>query len=164
MAPLGDPALNIDMVLLALDPLPSHVSLSYHNLTTLRALLSSLALQRDSLSLGLSNLQRVMTGTSTSLAVFLEASNPSLQMWAGLLEGLEGNMDAIAKVNVASGLVGKGHTRDGSTASVGGVTLAKEKERFLGDYVSREKMFAVRDGCAKVLGNAPLYRIVSALN
>jgi autophagy-related protein 11 len=85
-------------------------------------------------------------------------------MWAGLLEGLEGNMDAIAKVNLASGLVGKGHTRDVSTASVGGVTLAKEKERFLGDYVSREKMLAVRDGCAKVLGNAPLYRMVSSLN
>lgn len=141
----------------ALDPLPSHISLSFHNLTTLRALLSSLALQRDSLSLGLSNLHRVMTGTSTSFAVFLEASNPLLSTWTELLEGLEGNMDAIAKVNVVGGLVSRTHGREGSSISVAAVgSASKEKERFLGDYVSREKMLAVRDGCAKVLGTCLL--------
>lgn len=136
---------------LVLDPLPSHIALSFHHLSTLRALLSSLALQHDSLSLGLSNLHRVMSGTSTSLAVFLEASNPSLETWTGLLQGLERNMDAIAKVKVVAGLAAKSQ---GSTASVSG---AKDKERFLGDYVSREKMLAVRDGCAKVLGEVAFH-------
>lgn len=92
-----------------------------------------------------------MTGTSTSFSVFLEATAPNVDSWTKLLEGWEDAMEAIGKVQVVSGLIGRsgGHARDGSTASSG---LGKEKERFLGDYVSRDKMLAVRDGCAKVLG------------
>lgn len=66
-------------------------------------------------------------------------------------------MDAISRVQVVSGLVGRGggHLRDGSTASSG---LGKDKERYLGDYVSRDKMLAVRDGCSKVLCQSRLIR------
>lgn len=69
-------------------------------------------------------------------------------------------MEAISKVQVVGGLVGRGgagHARDGSTASSG---MGKEKERYLGDYVSRDKMLAVRDGCAKILGESPARRLL----
>lgn len=138
----------------AQDPLPSHIGLSLHNLDTLRALIHSISLQRASLQLALSNLNRVMTGTSTSFSVFLEATTPNIERWTKLLEGWEDAMEAISKVQVVGGLLGRGgagHARDGSTASSG---MGKEKERYLGDYVSRDKMLAVRDGCAKVLGES----------
>jgi autophagy-related protein 11 len=119
-----------------------------HNLETLRALIHSISLQRASLQLALSNLNRVMTGTSASFSVFLEASSPNFTAWTSLLDGWEDSMEAINKVSVVTGLIGRaGHARDGSTSSWTG----KDKERFLGDYVSRDKMLAVRDGCAKVL-------------
>ena len=126
-----------------------------HNLETHRALIHSISLQRASLQLALSNLNRVMTGTSTSFAVFSEVAVPNVDSWTKLLEGWEDAMDAISRVQVVSGLVGRagGHVRDGSTASSG---MGKDKERYLGDYVSRDKMLAVRDGCAKVLGEAGL--------
>ena len=65
-----------------------------------------------------------------------------------MLEGWEGAMGAIGKVAVVGGLITRaaGHSREGSAGSGMG------KERVLGDYVSRDKMVAVRDGCAKVLG------------
>lgn len=92
-----------------------------------------------------------MTGTSTSLSLFLETASPSLEAWTKLLEGWENSMDAVGKVSVVNGLIGRsGHSRDGSIGVSSG--LGKEKERFLGDYVSREKMVAVRDGCANTLG------------
>lgn len=149
------------------DPLTSHLSLSHHNLATLRALISSISLQRDSLALALSNLHRVNTGTASSFALFLEAAEPTLERYEALLAGWEGAMDAVGKVAVVAGLLtrhpqqpsgGAGaslHAREGSNASVAAATAAVgsiEKQRFLGDYVSRDKMLAVRDGCAKVLG------------
>lgn len=134
------------------DPLASHIALSHHNLSSVLALLHSLGFQRASLQLALSNLNRVMTGTSTSLSVFHEAAAPNFVKWEDLLEGWEGAMGAIGKVAVVGGLITRaaGHTREGSAGS--GMGKEKEKERVLGDYVSRDKMVAVRDGCAKVLG------------
>lgn len=73
-------------------------------------------------------------------------------------------MDAVGKVGVVAGLLGRGggggggqgHGREGSLVSQQGTPEVgkekSEKQRFLGDYVSRDKMLAVRDGCAKVLG------------
>lgn len=140
------------------DPLESHVALSAFNLSTLRALIHSISLQCDSLGLALSNLTRVNTGTTTTLSSYRAGASPSLQGWTKLLEGWEANMEAIAKVAVVSGLLGRGvsagstgqHSREGSTASA-----LREKERFLGDYVSPDKMLTVKDGCAKVLSESP---------
>ncbi|GAA5903685.1 hypothetical protein JCM5296_002118 [Sporobolomyces johnsonii] len=159
---LGEPPLNPE------DPLPSHLSLSHHNLTTLRALISSIELQRASLALALSNLHRVNTGTSSSFALFLEAARPNLERYERLLAGWEEAMGAVGRVAVVAGLLmrgggtsasasasasaGAGHAREGSAVSAGG----PEKQRFLGDYVSSEKMLAVRDGCAKVLAELKL--------
>ncbi|GAA5997952.1 uncharacterized protein JCM10292_006930, partial [Rhodotorula paludigena] len=162
---LTEPPLNPE------DPLTSHLSLSQHNLATLRALISSISLQRDSLALALSNLRRVNTGTASSFALFLEAAEPTLERYEALLAGWEGAMDAVGKVAVVAGLLtrhpqqpsgGAGaslHAREGSNASVAAATAAVgavEKLRFLGDYVSRDKMLAVRDGCAKVLADLKL--------
>ncbi|KAL8292575.1 hypothetical protein RQP46_001187 [Phenoliferia psychrophenolica] len=143
---LTEPPLSPD------DPLHSHVALSYHNLEALRALIHSISLQRASLDLALSNLNRVMAGTSTSFTVFRETAAPSIQAWSQLLEGWEASMEAISKVAVVSGLIGRpaGHARDPST---GMSTIGRDRERFLGDYVSRDKMLAVKDGCAKVLAD-----------
>lgn len=150
---LVDPLGEVLTTRAAEDPLPSHISLSQHNLATLHALLSSLSLQRDSLSLALSNLQRVMTGTSTSLAIFLESNSAALEGWEELLQGWEGNMEAITKISVVNGLLSsRVITGVGASLTAGnGAVPVKERERFLGDYVSREKMTTVRDGCAKVL-------------
>lgn len=147
---------NICYVSTAQDPLTSHIALSHHNLSTLRALIHSISLQRASLQLALSNLHRVMTGTSTSFSVFLESATPSYTEWGALLQGWEGAMDAVSRVVVVQGLLGKGHSRDGSTGlGLGsGLGTPKEKERFLGDYVSRDKMLAVKDGCEKVLSES----------
>lgn len=56
-------------------------------------------------------------------------------------------MDAIGKVVVVSGLLTKASGTGGSQLKAGG-----ESKRYLGDYVSRDKMTAVRDGCARLLG------------
>ncbi|GAA5944747.1 hypothetical protein JCM3775_006486 [Rhodotorula graminis] len=160
------------------DPLTSHLSLSHHNLATLRALISSIQLQHASLALALSNLHRVNTGTASSFALFLEGAQPTLERYEALLGGWEAAMDAVGKVGVVAGLLmrgtgaagasvtsagqgpgqGQGHVRDGSSGSAvavrgggGGAAGGEEKQRVLGDYVSRDKMLAVRDGCAKVL-------------
>ena len=79
-----------------------------------------------------------------------------MERYEALLEGWEENMSSIRKVRVVSGLLVRGgsgtgstlagHQREGSTTSRG-----EEKQRYLGDYVSGDKMMAVRDGCAKVL-------------
>ncbi|GAA6027326.1 hypothetical protein JCM8097_002595 [Rhodosporidiobolus ruineniae] len=151
---LTEPPLNPE------DPLPSHLSLSLHNLGTLRALIASIHLQYSSLSLALSNLHRVNTGTQASFELFLESANPAMERYERLLEGWEGAMDAVGKVSVVAGLLvrggqGGGHERDGSMGAGGGGSVV-EKQRFLGDYVSRDKMLAVRDGCAKVLAELKL--------
>ncbi|KAK4697173.1 autophagy-related protein 11, partial [Phenoliferia sp. Uapishka_3] len=51
-------------------------------------------------------------------------------------------------MDVVPGLIARPHGRDGSA---GMSVVGRERERFLGDYVSRDKMMAVKDGCAKVL-------------
>ncbi|GAA5822681.1 hypothetical protein JCM3770_003366, partial [Rhodotorula araucariae] len=150
---LTEPPLNPE------DPLTSHLSLSEHNLTTLRALISSIELQHASLALALSNLHRVNTGTASSFALFLEGAAPTLERYEALLDGWEQAMDAVGKVGVVAGLLVRhsgsasvgGHGREGSTGSVALRGAGEEKQRVLGDYVSRDKMLAVRDGCAKVL-------------
>ncbi|GAA5983219.1 hypothetical protein JCM11641_006854 [Rhodosporidiobolus odoratus] len=165
---LGEPPLEPQ------DPLPSHLSLSHHNLTTLRALISSIHLQHSSLALALSNLHRVNTGTSSSFTLFLDSANPAMERYERLLGGWEGAMDAVGKVAVVAGFLARGgsggtggsgitgHGREGSsvsavgTAGGGGTGAVQEKQRFLGDYVSRDKMLAVRDGCAKVLAELKL--------
>lgn len=90
-----------------------------------------------------------MTGTETAFNLFRESSAPNIKAWTKLLEGWEASMEAISKVSVVSGLIARpgGHAREQSMS-----TMGKERERFLGDYVSRDKMLAVKDGCAKVLG------------
>ncbi|GAA5848045.1 hypothetical protein JCM9279_007426 [Rhodotorula babjevae] len=161
---LTEPPLNPE------DPLTSHLSLSHHNLATLRALISSIQLQHASLALALSNLHRVNTGTSSSFALFLEGAQPTLERYEALLGGWEAAMDAVSKVGVVAGLLTRGtsaagasvtsagqgqvqgHVRDGSSGSaVAARGGGDDKQRVLGDYVSRDKMLAVRDGCAKVL-------------
>lgn len=135
------------------DPLLSHLSLSEHHLATLHALVDSIHLQIASLALALANLRRVNSNTFSSYALFLENAHPSLARYECLLDGWEGAMDAVGKVAVISGLLsrsGAGGTASASTVT--GHAAAQDKQRFLGDYVSREKMLAVRDGCAKVLG------------
>lgn len=150
------------------DPLTSHLSLSHHNLATLRALISSIQLQHASLALALSNLHRVNTGTSSSLALFLEGAQPTLERYEALLGGWEAAMDAVGRVGVVAGLLmrggaggsgsvtsagqGHGHARDASAGSAVALRGGEDRQRVLGDYVSRDKMLAVRDGCAKVLG------------
>lgn len=136
------------------DPLPSHLSLSQHHLFTLQALVTSIHLQIDSLALALANLRRVNSGTFSSFSLFLESAQPTMQRYERLLEGWEGAMDAVSKVAVISGLLTRtagSSAGNASTVGVGGAG-GQEKQRYLGDYVSREKMLAVRDGCAKVLG------------
>ncbi|BGP15965.1 hypothetical protein JCM10213_004780 [Rhodosporidiobolus nylandii] len=152
---LTEPPLNLE------DPLTSHLSLSHHNLATLRALIASIQLQHSSLALALSNLHRVNTGTSSSFSLFLEAAAPQMEKYENLLKGWEGAMDAVGKVGVIAGLLSRGsgrpdqgHGREGSTASM--AQGGQDKQRFLGDYVSRDKMLAVRDGCAKVLADLKL--------
>ncbi|TNY19397.1 hypothetical protein DMC30DRAFT_400574 [Rhodotorula diobovata] len=158
---LTEPPLNPE------DPLTSHLSLSHHNLATLRALISSIQLQHASLALALSNLHRVNTGTSSSLALFLEGAQPTLERYEALLGGWEAAMDAVGRVGVVAGLLmrggaggsgsvtsagqGHGHARDASAGSAVALRGGEDKQRVLGDYVSRDKMLAVRDGCAKVL-------------
>lgn len=165
------------------DPLTSHLSLSLHNLATLRALTSSIRHQRSSLSLALSNLHRVNSGTQSSFDLYLETANPMIERFERLLDQWEDNMDSIKKVRVVNGLLvrntnngnhsvstiqggggggGGQHQRESSTGgggqgsafrgASGPPAAPEEKQRFLGDYVSGEKMMAVRDGCAKVLG------------
>ncbi|GAA6064622.1 hypothetical protein JCM10212_006067 [Sporobolomyces blumeae] len=168
---LHEPPLNPE------DPLSSHLSLSLHNLSTLRALTSSITYQRSSLSSALSNLHRVNTGTLSSFSLYLESAEPSLTRYENLLNGWEANMEAIKRVAIVHGLLvrggsgsssvtatgtaianasgngmglGLGHQREASTAGAASRS-GEEKQRFLGDYVSSEKMAAVRDGCAKVL-------------
>ncbi|GAA5848864.1 hypothetical protein JCM3766R1_003343 [Sporobolomyces carnicolor] len=174
---LNEPPLNPE------DPLTSHLSLSLHNLATLRALTSSIRHQRSSLSLALSNLHRVNSGTQSSFDLYLETANPMIERFERLLDQWEDNMDSIKKVRVVNGLLvrntnngnhsvstiqggggggGGQHQRESSTGgggqgsafrgASGPPAAPEEKQRFLGDYVSGEKMMAVRDGCAKVLG------------
>ncbi|GAA6024052.1 hypothetical protein JCM11491_001613, partial [Sporobolomyces phaffii] len=158
------------------DPLTSHLSLSLHNLATLQALTASIKHQRSSLSLALSNLHRVNQGTATSFRLYLETAAPRLDRYEALLAGWEHNMDSIRKVRVvngllvrssssssssttaASGVVGAGQPPREREASAGQQASANrsagasdEKQRYLGDYVSSDKMMAVRDGCAKIL-------------
>ncbi|KAG0667117.1 oligomeric, coiled-coil, peripheral membrane protein [Rhodotorula mucilaginosa] len=149
---LGEPPLNLE------DPLPSHLSLSQHHLFTLQALVTSIHLQIDSLALALANLRRVNSGTFSSFSLFLESAQPTMQRYERLLEGWEGAMDAVSKVAVISGLLTRtagSSAGNASTVGVGGAG-GQEKQRYLGDYVSREKMLAVRDGCAKVLAELKL--------
>lgn len=146
----------------AQDPLLSHVGLSEHNLVTLHALLTSLVLQRDSLQLALSNLSRVLASTTTKLDDFLENNIAQINHWRGLLDKGAENMDAVSMVGVVSGLISRGSGSTSGTPTIGAVSgvgaslnnVGKERERFLGDYVSRDKMVAVREGCAKVLGES----------
>ena len=74
-------------------------------------------------------------------------------------------MDAVSMVSVVSGLISRGTAASSSGtpnpgavsgvgASLNNNSQVKERERFLGDYVSRDKMIAVREGCAKVLGRS----------
>lgn len=134
----------------AQDPLISHVALSQHNLSSLLAILTSISHQRSSLALALSNLNRLMVGTSNSLTTFFEKTEPNLSKWTTLLEGVEGSMGAIGKVAIASELLMKpGHTREASMASTTGGEAVKE--RTLGNFVNRDKMMAIMDGCAKTL-------------
>lgn len=134
------------------DPLPSHLSLSQHHLFTLQALVTSIHLQIDSLALALANLRRVNSGTLSSFSLFLESAQPTMQRYERLLEGWEGAMDAVSKVAVISGLLTRTAGSSAGNSSTVGVGGGQDKQRYLGDYVSREKMLAVRDGCAKVLG------------
>ncbi|BGP31874.1 oligomeric, coiled-coil, peripheral membrane protein [Rhodotorula toruloides] len=152
-AVLTEPPLNPE------DPLHSHLSLSLHNLQTLHALISAIQLQHASLALALSNLHRVNTGTASSFSLFLESAQPTMERYEALLTGWEESMDAVGKVAIVAGLLmrhassgSSGHAREGSTSSV----PQPEKQRYLGDYVSRDKMLAVRDGCAKVLAELKL--------
>ncbi|PRQ76033.1 hypothetical protein AAT19DRAFT_13055 [Rhodotorula toruloides] len=152
-AVLTEPPLNPE------DPLHSHLSLSLHNLQTLHALISAIQLQHASLALALSNLHRVNTGTASSFSLFLESAQPAMERYEALLTGWEESMDAVGKVAIVAGLLmrhassgSSGHAREGSTSSV----PQPEKQRYLGDYVSRDKMLAVRDGCAKVLAELKL--------
>ncbi|GAA5870633.1 hypothetical protein JCM3774_001708 [Rhodotorula dairenensis] len=147
---LGEPPLNPE------DPLPSHLSLSQHNLFTLHALVTSIHLQIDSLTLALANLRRVNSGTTCSFSLFLESAQPALQKYERLLAGWEGAMDAVGKVAVISGLLTRTAGATAGNASTVGVGGGQDKQRYLGDYVSREKMLAVRDGCAKVLAELKL--------
>ncbi|GAA5928432.1 uncharacterized protein JCM15063_003877 [Sporobolomyces koalae] len=159
---LNEPPLNPE------DPLTSHLSLSLHNLSTLQALISSITNQRASLSLALANLHRVNTGTCTSFRLYQETATPQLDQYEQLLQGWEHNMDSIKRVRVVNGLLVRGgssatsqrwndasnHQRESSSTGQPGSAVRsgpEEKQRFLGDYVSTEKMVAVRDGCAKVL-------------
>lgn len=134
--------------------MPSHESLSQHNLFTLHALVTSIHLQIDSLALALANLRRVNSGTSSSFTLFLESAQPALQKYERLLAGWEGAMDAVGKVAVISGLLTRTTSATVGNASTVGGAGGQDKQRYLGDYVSREKMLAVRDGCAKVLGES----------
>ncbi|SCV71224.1 BQ2448_2812 [Microbotryum intermedium] len=128
------------------DPLHSHIGLSLHHLDSVHSLIHSIALQHSSLHLALSNLHRVNTGTHASLQVYLDSTQPNLQTWQGLLEGWEDSMIAIGKVGVASALLGK------RASGMGGSSVnSQAQERFLGDYVSRDKMGAVKEGCKRVL-------------
>ncbi|BGP24458.1 autophagy-related protein 11 [Rhodotorula toruloides] len=152
-AVLTEPPLNPE------DPLHSHRSLSLHNLQTLHALISAIQLQHASLALALSNLYRVNTGTASSFSLFLESAQPTMERYEALLTGWEESMDAVGKVAIVAGLLMRhassgsfGHAREGSTSSV----PQPEKQRYLGDYVSTDKMLAVRDGCAKVLAELKL--------
>ncbi|BGO93942.1 hypothetical protein NBRC10512_007011 [Rhodotorula toruloides] len=152
-AVLTEPPLNPE------DPLHSHLSLSLHNLQTLHALISAIQLQHASLALALSNLHRVNTGTASSFSLFLESAQPTMQRYENLLTGWEESMDAVGKVAIVARLLMRHassgnsvHAREGSTSSV----PQPEKQRYLGDYVSRDKMLAVRDGCAKVLAELKL--------
>lgn len=142
----------------AQDPLPSHLSLSQHNLATLHALVDSIHLQIASLALALANLRRVNTNTVNSFVQFFDSAQPSLERYERLLGGWEGAMEAVGKVAVISGLLTRSGAGAGTAASsVGGAPTPHDKQRYLGDYVSREKMLAVRDGCAKVLGARALF-------
>ena len=58
-------------------------------------------------------------------------------------------MGAVGKVIVVAGLMGRG-----GNAAASASVMGAQKERVLGDYVSRDKMVAVRDGCAKVFGTS----------
>ncbi|KDE06625.1 hypothetical protein MVLG_03120 [Microbotryum lychnidis-dioicae p1A1 Lamole] len=128
------------------DPLHSHIGLSLHHLDSVHSLIHSIALQHSSLHLALSNLHRVNTGTHASLQVYLDSTQPNLQTWQGLLESWEDSMIAIGKVGVVSALLGKrGSGMGGSSVN------STAQERYLGDYVSRDKMGAVKEGCKRVL-------------
>ncbi|KAM0750493.1 hypothetical protein T439DRAFT_326457 [Meredithblackwellia eburnea MCA 4105] len=134
------------------EPVESHVQLSHHNLGTIYATIEAISLQRASLDLALSNLHRVNADNQGSVDHFQKESKEKIEGFSKLLQGWESAMEAIAKVPVIAGLTAKGHSRDGSAAA-GMSGLGKERERYLGDYVSRDKMLAVKDGCAKVLAD-----------
>ncbi|SCZ99570.1 BZ3500_MvSof-1268-A1-R1_Chr3-1g06109 [Microbotryum saponariae] len=136
------------------DPLHSHIGLSLHHLDSVHSLIHSIALQHASLHLALSNLHRVNTGTHASLQVYLDSTQPNLQTWQGLLESWEDSMIAIGKVGVVSALLGKRGTGLGSSS-----VNSTAQERYLGDYVSRDKMGAVKEGCKRVLGKSLQSRV-----
>ncbi|GAA5959935.1 hypothetical protein JCM3765_000650 [Sporobolomyces pararoseus] len=149
---LDEPPLNPE------DPLSSHLHLSIHNLEILKFLTHSIKNQRSSLSLALSNLDRVNQGTVESFKTFNETNSDSFKKFEQLLKSWEENMNSIKKVRVVNGLLVR-NTSSSSLSVVNTTTTSQgstikggeEKQRFLGDYVSTEKMVAVRDGCAKVL-------------
>jgi hypothetical protein len=141
---LNEPPLNPQ------DPLTSHLSLSIHNFETLRALINSIKNQRSSLSLALANLHRVNCATLKLFETYQKNSQPIVDNFENLLRHWQENMDSIKKVKVVNGLL----VRNSSAASslvTSSSQSSQEKQRYLGDYVSAEKMMAVRDGCAKIL-------------
>lgn len=135
-------------VFVAEDPLSSHVALSEHNLGTLRALIDSLTLQRDAVELAINNLHHFVNSSRNALSLLHESYAPKLDLWTRLLAGWEGMMEAISRVALVDRLLTRTSRRE---RGVGSSSASEKGRRYLGDFVNRDKMAALRDTCDKVL-------------
>lgn len=72
-----------------------------------------------------------------------------MKAWESLLDGWQSSMDAISKVPVVDGLLTRANGGTGNSVREVSSTVTR---KWLGDYVSSDKMSVVKDGCARILG------------
>ena len=162
----------------------THYKVAQRNLATTNDLLSDLSNQRSALSVALANLDRHRTSKQGGVEAFELFASPLLSSQATLLALYQPCLDLVYKIKVHPALLSVPSSSLGGlsassrrTASAASPSLTPDstaptlhhrsssathtsttttvKDRFLGDYVSREKIGQVKDVCAKVYGSSP---------
>jgi len=111
----------------------SHCDSVFHIFSTIRVQHEALRIASTSLDLNVLSISDVFDG-------FASNARRELEKQAGLLQGLDLDLDAISKIRIHSDFLSPGVRK---------AVDAGEKARSLGDYVSNVKMRQVGDVCAK---------------
>jgi len=156
-----------------------HLRTARSHLESVQSLLSALSLQRSSLSVALSNLDRHRTAKQGGAEAFELFASPLLSSYARLLATYTPAMQLVLKIKILPTLLSSNNSPSNTIGANGSRRMASAgspavetsilhqrststpiksasptatttlKDRFLGDYVSREKFDTVYNGCLK---------------